>query len=206
MQHLRKRKTKLPCPRCGLNLKLCICELIPTLNLATRVLLVVHAKELKRTTNSGRLALHALTNSAIRIRGVIGENLDLTGDLTPDYQSVLFYPSEDASELNAEFMQSLRRQVQLPVQLIVPDGNWRQAAKVATRHPELQYLPRVKITTPNTARHHLRAESTEYGMSTLEAIAKALGVIEGPEAELALTKLYRAKLSATLKGRGIISD
>lgn len=202
MKHLRQRKTKLPCPRCGLNPTLCICELIPTLTLATRVLLVVHAKELKRTTNSGRLALEALTNSGLRIRGVIGQNLDLTPDLNPEYQSLVFYPSEGASELNSEFMKSIR----CPVQLIVPDGNWRQASKVATRHPELKNLPRVKITTPNTARHHLRAESTEYGMSTLEAIAKALGVIEGAEAEAALTELYQAKLAATLKGRGIIID
>ncbi len=202
MKHLRKRKTKMPCPRCGLNPALCICDLIPTLNLVTRVLLVVHAKELKRTTNSGRLALEALTNSSLKIRGIIGENLDLTPDLTTGYQSLLFYPSEDARELNSDFMKTIKK----PVQLIVPDGNWRQASKVATRHQELNDIPRVKITTPNTALHHLRAESTEYGMSTLEAIAKALGVIEGPEAEAALTRLYRAKLEATLKGRGIISD
>ena len=202
MKHLRKRKTKMPCLRCGLNPTLCICYLIPTLNLVTRILLVVHTKELKRTTNSGRLALEALTNSSLKIRGIIGENLDLTPDLTTSYQSLLFYPSEDARELNSDFMKTIKK----PVQLIVPDGNWRQASKVATRHRELKDIPRVKITTPNTARHHLRAESTEYGMSTLEAIAKALGVIEGPEAEAALTRLYRAKLEATLKGRGIISD
>lgn len=202
MKHSRKRKTKWPCPRCGLHTTLCICELIPTMNLATRVLLVVHAKELKRTTNSGRLALEALTNSSLKIRGVIGENLDLTEDLSKEYQSLLFYPSDDAFELNSNFMKTIKK----PVQLIVPDGNWRQASKVAIRHQELKDIPRVKITTPNTAVHHLRKESTEYGMSTLEAIAKALGVIEGPETEAKLTKLYRAKLEATLKGRGIISD
>lgn len=202
MKHLRKRKTKLPCPRCALNPTLCICELIPTLNLATRVLLVVHVKELKRTTNSGRLALEALTNSSLKIRGAIGENLDLSEDLTTEYQSLLFYPSEDAIELNRDFTKAIKQ----PIQLIVPDGNWRQASKVAIRHTELKDVPRVKITTPNTALHHLRKESTEYGMSTLEAIAKALGVIEGPEVEAKLTKLYRAKLEATLKGRGIISD
>ena len=202
MKNLRKRKTKLPCLRCGLNPVLCICGLIPELRLATRVLLVVHAKELKRTTNSGRLALEALPNSVLKIRGVIGENLDLTPELQNEFQSLLFYPSEDAVELDKDFMKTIKG----PVQLIVPDGNWRQASKVAIRHSELKDIPRVKITVPNTARHHLRAESTAYGMSTLEAIAKALGIIEGPQAEAALMVLYCAKLAATLKGRGIISD
>lgn len=202
MKHLRKRKTKQPCLRCGLNPILCICGLIPELRLATRVLLVVHAKELKRTTNSGRLALEALPNSALKIRGVIGENLDLTAELQNNFQSLLFYPSEEAAELNADFMKNISR----PVQLIVPDGSWRQASKVAIRHRELKDIPRVKITIPNTAQYHLRAESTAYGMSTLEAIAKALGIIEGPETEAALMVLYQAKLAATLKGRGIIFE
>lgn len=199
---LRQRKTKSPCSRCGLNPKLCICELIPTLILKTRILLVVHAKELKRTTNTGKLTLEALPNSILKIRGIKNEALDLSDQLVPDYQSLLYYPSDNAADLNQDFMKSITK----PVQLIVPDGNWRQASKVNFRHPELRDLPRVMIKEKNRARHHLRAESTSYGMSTLEAIAKALGVIEGPEVEAALMRLYRAKLQNTLKGRGINLD
>lgn len=198
----RKRKTRFPCPRCGLNPQLCICELIPKLTLQTRLLLVVHAKELKRTTNSGRLALEALNNSAMKIRGVIGEDLDLTDQLTPEYHSLLFFPSENAIELTHEFRQTIQK----PVQLIVPDGSWRQAAKVQVRHTELAGLTRVMITEKNTARHHLRNESTSFGMSTLESIAKAFLVLEGAAAGQALKSLYEAKLNATLKGRGVISD
>ena len=198
--HLRKRKTKNPCVRCGLNPLLCICEIIPKLDLKTRLLLVVHAKELKRTTNSGKLALEALPNSLLLIRGIRGNNLDLSEHLSEDFTSLLFYPAADAHELNAEFMKSIKK----PVQLIVPDGNWRQASKVAIRHEELKNIPRVMIKKKNIAIHHLRAESSEYGMSTLEAIAKALGVIEGPATEKSLMTLYEAKLKATLRGRGIL--
>lgn len=199
---LRQRKTKNPCSRCGLNPKVCICEFIPKLILKTRILLVVHAKELKRTTNTGKLTLEALPNSIMKIRGIKNEALDLSDQLTSDYQSLLYYPADGAEDLNQNFMKSLTR----PVQLIVPDGNWRQASKVHIRHKELRGLPRVMIKEKNTARYHLRAESTSYGMSTLEAIAKALGVIEGLEVEAALMQMYRAKLQNTLKGRGIIFD
>jgi len=197
----RKRKTKEPCDTCFLHESRCICEQIPTLNLKTKVALVVHYKELKRTTNTGRLAIKALTNSEMRIRGEEREALNLSDLLTPEYRSVLFYPSEEAVELNPEFLE----QESKPLQLIVPDGNWRQASKVHTRHPELANLPRVMIKKPNHSLHHLRAETTPEGMATLQAIAEALGITEGPLVKKQMMDLYEAKLHATLKGRGQLS-
>jgi hypothetical protein len=44
------------------------------------------------------------------------------------------------------------------------------------------------------------------GMATLEAIACAMGVIEGEAVKAALMKLYNAKLTATLVGRGVLKD
>lgn len=170
---------------------------MPTLNLRTRVSLIVHAKELKRTTNTGRLATKVLTNSEMRVRGE--GPLDLSSLLSSEYDSLLFYPSADALELTPSFVAGLSR----PVQLIVPDGNWRQASKVHSRHPELRQIPRVKISSPNMARYHLRAESSPEGMATLEAIAFALRVIEGEEIFRALHGVYLAKLERTLQGRGV---
>ncbi|WP_413577849.1 tRNA-uridine aminocarboxypropyltransferase [Bdellovibrio sp. HCB290] len=185
---------------CFLNKSRCVCAFIPKLTLKTRLCLVVHAKELKRTTNTGRLAVTALTNSEMRIRGVEGKSLDLSDLLVPEYRTVLFYPSEDALELNAEFVAADPR----PIQLIVPDGNWRQASKVHYRHHELAGVPRVMIKDANTSAYHMRAETTAEGMATLQAIAAALGVIEGDTVKESMMKLYRAKLEATLQGRGVL--
>ncbi|HXH73322.1 MAG TPA: tRNA-uridine aminocarboxypropyltransferase [Bacteriovoracaceae bacterium] len=198
----RKRKTKDPCEGCSLHKERCICAYIPRLNLKTKVTLVVHAKELKRTTNSGTLALKALSNSEIKIRGKDQTALDLSTNLTSEYRTFLYYPSENAVELN----EKLISESTLPIQLIVPDGNWRQASKVHYRHHELLNVPRVMISTPNLAEHHLRAENTEYGMSTLQAIALALGVIEGPEVQEKMMLLYQKKLEQTLIGRGIATN
>jgi len=199
----RKRKTKDPCERCQLHRELCLCDDIPTLKFRTRVSLVIHRKELKRTTNTGRLALEALTNSCIRIRGGLDcSRLDLSDLIVPEYRSVLFFPAEDAVELNHEFVS----QSSLPIQLIVPDGNWRQASKLQTRHPELASIPRVKISTANCGPFHLRKEHLAEGMSTLQAIARALAIIEGPTAAAPLEKLYHEKLQRTLRGRGACAE
>lgn len=196
----RKRKTKNPCSGCGLNPELCLCSEIPLLTLKTKLCLIIHHRELKRTTNTGRLALKSLTNSEMRIRGEKDKGpLDLSDLLVPNYRTVLFYPGDEAQELTTEFV----KQSPLPIQLLVPDGNWRQASKVASRHPELQNIERIKISAKNTANQHLRAEHFDAGMSTLEAIAQALGIIEGAEVKDALLKLYHLKLTRTLKGRGV---
>ena len=195
----RKRKTKDPCEGCYLHRDLCICHLIPRLVLKTKVTLIVHAKELKRTTNTGRLAVKSLVNSEMRIRGATRTPMNLNDLLVPDYENYFFFPSDDAIELTADFVKKAKR----PIQLIVPDGNWRQASKVHSRHKELKDIPRVKIGTVNTAVKHLRAESSDIGMATLQAIAIAIGIIEGEAPGLALMNLYRAKLEKTLQGRGL---
>lgn len=194
----RKRKPKDPCLVCYLHKDRCICGHLPNLRLKTKITLVVHVKELKRTTNTGRLALSALTNSEMRIRGEEFKTLDLSDTLSPAYRTLLFYPSDNAVELDHKLVTDCS----LPIQLIVPDGNWRQASKVHYRHHELKDIQRVKISTPNTEGMHMRAETTDAGMATLEAIAHALGIIEGSEVKDVLMKFYRMKLEGTLKGRG----
>ncbi|MFM6928154.1 MAG: tRNA-uridine aminocarboxypropyltransferase [Bdellovibrio sp.] len=192
----RKRKTVDPCPICFLHRQRCICDSIPKHDLKTRVSLIIHAKELKRTTNTGRLALHALVNSEMYVRGQSTERLDLSSLLVPSYESYVLFPSDDA--VNLEDIKP-----QKPIQLIVTDGNWRQASKLNTRHPELSHLPRVKIGAANTARYHLRKEHFSEGLSTLEAIALAIRIIEGEAVGDSLLALYHRKLTATLQGRGV---
>lgn len=194
-----KRKTQDPCEVCGLHKNLCICEFIPKIQTRTRLCLVIHHRELKRTSNTGQLAYHSLINSELRIRGLENQPLDLSDVMNLNFQPCLFFPSEDAAELTNEFIHQFAK----PILLIVPDGNWRQASKVNTRHPEIKDIPRIKISLPNTNPHHLRAEHMPEGMATLEAIATAMGIIEGPEVKEKLMNLYQAKLKNTLHGRGI---
>lgn len=202
MNHQRQRKTKDPCADCFLHRERCICDQLPFLDLKTRVCLVIHSKELKRTTNTGRLALKILKNSEMKVRGDNAESpLDLSSILSKNYRTVLFYPSDAAQELTPEFVD----ESDLPLQLIVPDGNWRQASKVHYRHQEIQHIPRVKITSAPESQEFLRLESKKSGMATLQAIAYALGAIEGLDVQHKVLDVYNLKLKRTLQGRGVLS-
>ena len=198
----RQRRVKESCPICAVSRTLCLCDAVPRIELATKVCLVIHHRELSRSSNTGLLALRALVNSEIRVRGEGREVLDLHDLLTSHYRSVLFYPSPDAIELD----RALVEQEDRPIQLIVPDGTWRQARKLHSRHPELKLVPRVKISATNHAIFQLRTQSRPEGMATLQAIAYGLGVIEGEWVRTQLMKLYHAKIARTLNGRGILRE
>jgi len=157
--------------------------------------------ELKRSSNTGRLALRALVNSEMRVRGETRETLDLSDLLTDRYRTFLFYPTVDAVELDHELV----AQDRTPIQLIVPDGTWRQARKVHSRHHELKDVPRVKISAPDISKFHLRAQHRPEGMATLQAIAHGLGVIEGDLVKAQLMKLYDLRVERTLRARGWLS-
>ena len=188
------------CESCGVSAAACLCDVVPRIEVRTKVCLVIHHRELSRSSNTGLLATRALLNSEVRVRGEQRQALDLKDLLTAPYRSLLFYPSADAVELN----QALVLQDSRPIQLLVPDGTWRQARKIQSRHPELRDLPRVKISTPNTSIFQLRAQSKPERMATLQAIAEGLGIIEGDVVRVQLLKLYQAKIARTLKARGII--
>jgi DTW domain-containing protein len=196
-----QQTTKEPCGICAASRTSCLCDVVPRIELRTKVCLVIHHRELSRSSNTGLLALRALVNSEMRIRGEGREALDLKDLITFQYRTFLFYPSGDAAELD----EALVMQESTPIQLLVPDGTWRQARKIHSRHLELRNLPRVKISKPNNSTFQLRAQSRPERMATLQAIAQGLGIIEGDLVRAQLMKLYYAKIDRTLKARGILT-
>jgi DTW domain-containing protein YfiP len=176
-------------------LDLCLCALVPRLETRTKLVLLLHVAEAKRPTNTGRLATLALTNSELHLRGLMHQSADIVH--APERRTVVLYPDDDAAVLSREWLD------ERPVTLIVPDGSWRQAAKMPRREPALVDLPRVKlppIFSPKTA---LRREPKAEGMATLAAIAYAFGILEGAEVEAALLALLAEAVARTLQGRGI---
>ncbi len=185
------------CKKCQLRRVLCICEFIPKINLRTKVIILVHEKETRRTSNSGKLAHLVLTNSEMRIRGIKDHPMEQGGLVVPERQSVLLFPSVNAVELTPTALNHFTR----PLTLIVPDGNWRQASKVPNREPALFSLPRFKVPLGRPSEYKLRAETRPEGMATFEAIARALGIIEGEEIQNQMEQIFNLKVERMLWSR-----
>lgn len=201
-ENIRKRKPKDPCHVCGINSQFCICVDFKTIDTKTRVDLIVHHKELKRTSNTGRLIQILLKNQKIWIRGEIDQPLDHLQILNPDYSPVLLFPSEAATVASAESLTTLAQGK--PLQILVPDGNWRQASKVHYRVKELKAIPRVTLPSRLADRDGLlRKETKDDGMSTIEALAHLLGFIEGVKVKEHLLAAYSLKKKTQLSFRGV---
>lgn len=184
-----------------MHMSLCVCEFIPSLPTRTHVMLVMHRFEVRKSTNTGRLAMEALPNSQIVVRGRRGAPSD-TLTWRADTRPLLLFPDPEAVPL-ARLPRDDR-----PVTLIVPDGNWRQASKVRKRVAGLGQVPCVGLPVGEPSKYRLRSEAHPSGLSTLEAIARALRVLEGdagPEVERALLALQRAMVERTLWSRGSIT-
>ncbi|HSQ65147.1 MAG TPA: tRNA-uridine aminocarboxypropyltransferase [Polyangiaceae bacterium] len=191
----RRSNTSLRCRRCRMHGSLCICELIPALATRTRLVLVIHRVELRKPTNTGRLAADCLTNSEIVVRGH-------EDSPTPPFvasstsRPVFLFPHADALPLD-RFARS-----EAPVTLIVPDGTWRQAAKVRNRVPGFRDLPCVSLPPEEPSIYRLRSEAHEHGLATIEAIARAMGILEGVAVRREIERIFRAMVERTLWARG----
>ncbi len=181
---------------------LCVCDLVPRprLETRTRLVLIIHRYEDRKPTNTGRLAAACLANSEVIVRGHEGDPTPPFA-CDPDTQPLLLFPHENSLPLTELAVPSR------PVTLIVPDGNWRQASKVRNRVRGLRDVPCVSLPVGAPSNYRLRAEAHEAGLATIEAIARAFGLLEGPEGprvKAALELVFGAMVDRTLWSRGMV--
>jgi DTW domain-containing protein YfiP len=180
-----------------MHLERCICAEAPRLTLATRIVLVMHRREVAKPTATGPLALAALTNSELRVYGHQHQPVDL-GDLAAGGRRILaLYPADDSRPLD----QVLDPADVRPVTLVVPDGSWRQASKVLRRIPGLEHAERVTLPAGPPTRYRLRREPKQDGLATFEAIARALGMLESPAVQATLEAYFERMVETTLATR-----
>jgi DTW domain-containing protein YfiP len=181
------------CTACKMHLPLCICALLPSVPTRTHVLVVLHNFENKKSTSTGVLASRCLPNSRVLVRGRRAEP-EPECAWPPETQPLYLYPRGTPIQ---QWSDSPR-----PVTLIVPDGTWGQAARFRRRVPGLLEVPCVSVDGGRSA-YRLRRPPFAGALATIEAIARALGVLEGPEVQRALEELFLTMVERTLSTRGV---
>ena len=182
-------------------------------------MLVLHQLEDSKTSNTGRLAVRCLPNSEIVMRGDPGRSDDPCArrgdprlaaaapeddgakpavpatDWSAHGDPVLLYPHPDARPIEAW------RNHPRPITLIVPDGTWRQGRRVRQRTPGLAEVPCASVSRSAPSNYKLRTTYDPRRLATLEAIAEALGVLEGEGARTALLAIFDIMVERTLRAR-----
>jgi DTW domain-containing protein YfiP len=186
-----------------MHLELCLCAEIPVLPTRSRLSLLMHAQERHKPSNTGRLALLCLPNSEVRYRGLPdGTPLSLEGLVCDEYESWMLHLGPDSEEISSELVARTTK----PVRLLVLDGNWSQASRLGSKLcRQLPTVKHVKLSATKPSMYRLRSEHHPDGMATFEAIARALGYLEGAEVQEKMERLFRIMTDRVLWTRGKLS-
>jgi DTW domain-containing protein YfiP len=187
----RRKKFDLDgrCERCLQQIAHCVCSDIPSIQTQTQFLLIRHWKERRKPSNTGRLVDFALPNSTLFDYGAPGERWDPT--VLSVAEPALLFPDPDAPVCDYR-----------PRTVIVVDGSWPQARKLINKLPGLKTMPRLAIHPPSEQRTRLRNPPLKDGMSTIEAVAAAIDVLEGTERGDPLRTLYDRVVHGATAARG----
>jgi DTW domain-containing protein len=176
------------CPKCYLREGYCLCGLLSPLPTRTELVIVRHAHEGWKSTNTARIACLALPKARM-------VEYPPEGPPPLDWlsaQAWLLFPEDGAGAPLAP----------PPTQLVILDGTWRQARKMLRRMPALGALPRLSLPPRSAAAARLRRSPHAAVRSTLEAIADALNGLEGEPVSQALHALHDEYVARVLHARG----
>jgi len=167
------------CDRCFLQTRVCMCDEIPRIDTRTRVLVIRHASEISKPSNSGRLVAAALSNCALLEYGARNQLLDQAPLREPG--TWVLFPGGTPVDAPPE---------PPPRQLVVLDATWTQARRMYQRIGALRGIPVFALPAPATPSKQLRTPPRAETVSTVQAVARALELLEGPEVVAPLDAAY----------------
>jgi hypothetical protein len=166
------------CLRCLRPEPFCVCTSLVPVASRTRVVILQHPREARLAICSAWLTRIALVNAEIHRGVAFDQDGHLGADLRSPAAAVLF-PGDGSTPVEA-------RAGDPPPVLFAIDGTWGQAEKMLRRNPALAALPRLSVDAKRPSGYReLRREPGPVELSTIEAVALALGALEGNPARFA---------------------
>ena len=157
------------CPTCRRPEVVCYCAHVQKLETKTRVVILQHPRERDVPINTARIAALCLPNAELHV-GVRWDDPAVLQD--PERPAALLYPGPGAIDVEAHPPKG-------PITLVVVDGTWWQAKKLVRSNPKIAALPRYAFRPDAPSNYRIRKEPDQDYVSTIEALAHVLGVLEG---------------------------
>lgn len=183
------------CERCLRVMSYCLCAHIPALANATSVLILQHPDEAKHPLNTAGLAALGLKNADLWI-GEYFPQLDVR--IQSVEQALLLFPAENPGACAP----LLARPEAVSSLLVVPDGTWRKARKIVRMNPALSALPRLSLALGEPSEYRVRKAPHPGAVSTIEAIARALTILEPDQDFQPLLKPFSVLIEQQINAMG----
>jgi DTW domain-containing protein YfiP len=220
----------------------------PHLHLRTHLVLVQHASEIGKPTNTGRLAVRMLANTTLAHWGQRDRAFDPAVLHVPGHRSILLFhrrpgpvtapgvgdrgahgalrmapPGADddrghddgADDLVDEARDPLPPVLSLeelraplcspdtpPFAMVVLDGTWAQCARMSRKNPVLRRMPTFSVPPGPPSHWGVREELDDARLSTLEAIIRAVALLEGPTPARAMQHYFDRVAARMLHMKG----
>ncbi|MBM4396102.1 MAG: DTW domain-containing protein [Deltaproteobacteria bacterium] len=180
-----------PRPTCRTCLRpavVCWCDRLVRVETRTRVVIVQHPSERRKAIGTGRMAAACLVGAETVVTKGFGERdprlVRLLSD--PDRPAWLLFPGTAAADADQAPPAG-------PITLVAVDATWSHAVPMVHRNPLLAALPRIAFRPDAPSGYRIRRQPRGECMSTIEALAHVLGVLEGDPAGMArLLEPFRA--------------
>lgn len=153
------------------------------------MVIVRHVDEIARASNTGRLAHHALPNSEIV-------------DYPQPHGADVVLAAPDAALV---FPGPAVARAEPPKTLVVLDGTWAQARRMYRKIGALRGIPCLALPPVTPAAARFREAPSPDRVSTIEAIAAALALLEGEAVATPLLHLFAVACGrAAASGRRVV--
>jgi DTW domain-containing protein YfiP len=179
-----------------------MCDLLQPIPARTRLTLVTHVFEYYKPSNTGHLAVACLPQAQQILRGGKADP-PMPPLWEPPSIPLLLFPTPDAILLT-DWIAARGPEVP-PVTLIVPDGTWGQCKRARKRIPTLDQVQPITLPFAGPSEYRLRHAANPHQLSTLEAIAAAYALLDGPAVAERLRFLFRVAVERALFSNGRIS-
>ena len=175
-------KGRRHCQDCYRPCEVCWCHYLPSppITCNTKVIVLQHPRESRRAIRTCRmLELGLSPGSCLVFEGTSFscEN-SLVSSLINQSNTFLLYPGKGAICLDNLCHMKDRQESSSAITLVLLDGTWREAKSILRNSPLLQTLPKVTLKAGEPSEYVVRSQPALGGLSTLEAAARAIEVLE----------------------------
>lgn len=183
----------LHCVRCWSPMSHCICAAACAIANTLPVQVFIHHKELSRRSNSTHLLRLLLDQVTFEVHGAPNQPTRWPDPASKERLCVLF-PTDDALPLSEADRGQFDR-------LIIVDGNWRQAKKASNRLHKIAAPTFRTIPFAEPSEFKLRTQSADDRLSSFEATARALSILESKTYWDKMMPIFRAHVDVTMEQR-----